>query len=42
MNAFLAIVLGLVEDDERPVKVRIKQELTAFDGTVVRQDLRDI
>ena len=42
MNAFLAIVLGLVEDDKRPVKVKIKQELTAFDGTAVRQDLRDI
>jgi len=42
MNVFLAIVLRQVEDDERPVKVRVKQGLTAFDGTVLRQDLRDI
>ena len=31
----------MVGNDERPIKVRVKLQLTAFDGTVLHQDLRD-
>ena len=41
MNAFLAVVLRWVEGNESPVKVEVRR-LTPFDGTVLRQDLRDI
>jgi len=42
MDAFLVTVLRWVEGGESLAKINLRRELTAFDGTVLRQDLRDI